>query len=184
MPAKAKTFLETPTNGTFVALDLIEEATDFDPDLTEDAACHAPFRVAFLEWFEETSKRFAQQVTIQAISPSVTMLSVPGLHPALGIELSSDSQINVCVTWKNEFWDILSCHDVFAEPDEGGWHDPTLVPEAQTTYSTREACWRNVGFEGLLRWFDDELAPARRLALYRGEGRTGFYYVQSYRCNG
>ena len=55
MPAKAKALLETPTDGTFEILDLSEEVLDFDPDRTEDGACHAPFRVAFLEWSEETS---------------------------------------------------------------------------------------------------------------------------------
>jgi hypothetical protein len=61
--------------------------------------------------------------------------------------------------------------DVYAEPapDGSGWRSDLLIPEAQHFHPTREACWREDGFEWLLRWFNDELAPATHLALYGGD---------------
>ena len=154
-----------------IAIEEVEEDVVFGPDAAELAASHAPFRTAFVDWLGEAQGRFALPVSVQAASPSYTVLRVPGLHPALEIALQSDTEINVYVTWKDVCWDIVFCSDVFADrvQDGAGWHDPTLLPEARRIYPTRDACWRDVGFEQLLDWFDNELAPATHLALYGGE---------------
>ena len=119
-------------------------------------------------------------------TPSCTELRVPGLHPALGIKLHGNTDINVFVIWRDVFWDILVSMDVYAEPapDGSGWRNNLLVPEAQRLHPTREACWREDGFEWLLRWLNDELAPATHLALcggdgcYQGEGWTAARLVR------
>ena len=142
------------------------------PDEQEDPACHAPFRAAFLAWLNEASGRFALPVSVDVAETSHTSLRIPGLHPALDISLSWDTDINVFVTWRGVFWDILTSMDVYAEavPDGSGWLNGLVIPEARRLYSTREACWREDGFEWLLRWINDALVPATHLALYGGDG--------------
>ena len=94
----------------------------------------------------------------------------------------------VLITWRDVFWDILVSMDVYAEPapDGSGWRNDLLVPEARRLHPTREACWHEDGFEWLLRWLNDELAPATHLApygddgCYQGEGWTAARLV----CDG
>ena len=69
------------------------------------------------------------------------------------------------------FWDILASMDVCAEQARDGlsWHSTLLIPEARRLRPSQEKCWREDGFEWLLTWVNDELAPAAHLALYGGE---------------
>ena len=142
--------------------------------LAEEEARHAPFRAEFLKWLGETSDRFASPVSAQAKSPSSTVLSLPGLHPALEIRLSGDCWINVDVTWEGVFWDILASMDVPAEQarDGAGWRNKLFIPEAQCLRPTREACWRQDGFEWLLHWLNNNYMSATHLALYGERGWT------------
>jgi len=133
---------------------------------------HVPFRAAFLAWLREASGRFALPVSAHATSTSQTELHVPGLHPALDIVLQDNTDINVFVTWKDVCWDILASMDVYAElaADGFGWRNELLIPEAKRLHPTQEVCWREDGFEWLLKWFNADLAPATHLALYGGDG--------------
>lgn len=143
------------------------------PDPAEEAARHAPFRAAFLAWLGEASGRFALPVAADAVAAApYTDLRVPGLHPAVEITLYGDTDINVFATWGGVCWDIVASMDVYAKPapDGPGWRNELLIPEARRLRPTHEACWREDGFEGLLRWFNEELAPATHLALYGGDG--------------
>lgn len=141
-------------------------------DAMEAEASHAPFRAAFLNWFREVSGRVALPAFIRAASPGQTELHVPGLHPALSIILGGNFEINVFVEWKGICWDILTSMDVHAElaEDGTGWQSTLLIPEAMRLHSTQEACWREDGFEWLLKWLNEDLASATHLALYGGEG--------------
>ena len=140
--------------------------------VVEADACHAPFRAAFLTWLQEASGRFVLPVSAHATSTSQTELHIPGLHPAFDIVLDGDTDINIFVTWKDVCWDILASMDVYAElaTDGLGWQSTLLIPEARRLHSTQEACWREDGFEWLLKWLNTELAPATHLALYGGDG--------------
>ena len=146
------------------------------PESVEDAmeaeASHAPFRAAFLDWFREVSGRIALPVLIRAASPGQTELHVPGLHPALSIILDGKTNINVFVEWKGICWDILTSMDVYADlaEDGTGWQSTLLIPEARRLHPTQEVCWREDGFEWLLKWLNEDLACATHLALYGGEG--------------
>ena len=146
--------------------------TDTVEGVMEANACHAPFRAAFLTWFQEVSGRLALPVSVRARSPSQTELHVPGVHPALSIVIDGNTDINIFVTWKEVFWDILASMDVYANlaTDGSGWQSTLLIPEARRLHLTQEACWREDGFEWLLKWLNAELAPATHLALYGGEG--------------
>ena len=71
---------------------------------------------------------------------------------------------------KDVFWDIVASMDASEQvPDGPGWHNAWFIPEAQRLHPTREVCCRADGFENLLEWFKDELAPATHLALYGEE---------------
>ncbi len=141
-------------------------------DAMQAEASHAPFRAAFSIWFREVSGRVALPAFIRAASPGQTELHVPGLHPALSIILGGNFEINVFVQWKGICWDILTSMDVHAQlaEDGTGWQNTLLIPEAMRPHPSQEACWREDGFEWLLRWLNEDLAPATHLALYGGEG--------------
>lgn len=143
-----------------------------DQGVVEMDAYHAPFRAAFLAWLRESSGRFVLPMSAHATSTSQTELHVSGLHPALDIVLDGDTDINIFVTWKDVCWDILASMDVYAHlaTDGLGWQSTLLIPEARRLHPTQEACWREDGFEWLLKWLNTELAPATHLALYGGDG--------------
>ena len=153
----------------------ISEGEVFGMSAAEAAACHAPFRAAFLDWLGEASGRLALPVSIDTTVPSSTGLRIPGLHPALDITLSKDMDINVYVEWRDICWDILVSLDVYAipGPDGSGWRNTLSIPEEQQIHPTRESCWRQDGFEWLLRWLNDDLATATHLALCGGDDCYG-----------
>ena len=134
-------------------------------------AFHAPFRAAFLEWLCDASGRFVLPVEADTTSSSRTELHVPNLNPAIKIVLDGNTNINVHVMWRNVFWDSLASMDVYAKEmaDDSAWRNELLIPEARRLHPTQEACWREDGFEWLLKWFNSELAPATHLALFGGE---------------
>ena len=152
-----------------MADDALVEAIE---DAMEAEASHAPFRAAFLNWFQDVSGRIALPVLIRAASPRQTELHVPGLHPAISIILNGNTDINVFVEWKGICWDTLTSMDVYAEltEDGTGWQSTLLIPEAMRLHPTQDACWREDGFEWLLKWLNEDLATATHLALYGGEG--------------
>ena len=138
----------------------------------EAALLHGPFRAEFLAWLRDAAARFAKPVRAEADTPFTTRLHVPGLQPALDIVLSGDTDINVWVMWEGRCWDILASMDVYPSMlrDGSGWVNGGFIPEAQRPHPTREACWRQDGFESLLDWFNAELLPATHLALIGGSG--------------
>ena len=141
-------------------------------DGVEDAASHVPFRAAFLAWLDGAVERFALPVVAHAASPTHTELRVRGIHPAIWVSLGYNGAIDVGVDWDGVGWDLLASMDVAARPWPGGvgWEDAFVLPEARLVHPTREAAWRTDGFEPLLDWVADELAPATHLALWRTEG--------------
>lgn len=158
-----------------VELEEISECEIAGMSAAEAAARHAPFRAAFLTWLGEASGRLALPCFVDTTEPFCTGLHVPGLHPAIEIRLEKATDINVYVQWRDVWWDILISLDVYAmpEPDGSGWRDSLLIPEAQHLHLTREACWRQDGFEWLLRWLNDDLATATHLVLCGGEDCYG-----------
>lgn len=158
-----------------VDLEEISDSESFGMSAAEAAACHAPFRAAFLAWLGEASGRLALPFSVDTVMPSCTDLHVPGLHPALEIRLDRGTDINVYVEWRGVCWDILRSLDVYAipEPDGSGWRNSLLIPEARHLHLTREACWRQDRFEWLLRWLNDDLATATHLALCGGDDCYG-----------
>lgn len=141
-------------------------------DDTEDAASHAPFRAAFLAWLDGAAERFALPVVADVAPPAHTELRVSGVHPAIWVSLGYDGGIDVGVDWDGVWWDLLASMDVDARPmpDGAGWENAFVLPEARLVHPTREAAWRTDGFEPLLDWVNDELAPATHLALWCTEG--------------
>lgn len=150
-----------------------DEAGKPSPGLEDarDASSHAPFRAAFLAWFDEASARFGLPVSVDLASPFFIELRVHGLHPAIWIVLTQDWSIDVGVEWDGVFWDVLVSMDVAPEPlPDGGWENVTLIPEARISHPTPEAIWRADGFEELLTWINGELAPATHVGMWRVSG--------------
>lgn len=144
------------------------EYIDWDSCMTVQDP-HAPFQAEFSGWFGVAKERFARPVILFKDLSSTT-LHVPGLHPALAIDLNDEGGINVHVTWRKTWWDILASFDVAAVASDGtGWRNVLLVPEAQVLRASQEACWVADGFEPLLCWFNEELSPATHLALLGAE---------------
>lgn len=142
-------------------------------DATAEAdACHGPFRAAFLAWLRPASGRLALPALASMVSPSCTELRVRGVHPAISIVLMDEWDIGVGVEWDGVFWDMLLSLDLDAQPAPGGagWVNHDLDREFQVVHPTREALWRADGFEWLLDWVNQELAPATHLALWCSDG--------------
>lgn len=161
-------------------LDCVEPIRDADREMAEDIARHAPFRAAFVEWLGEASGRFALPVLADTSVDGYTYLRVAGLHPAVDIVLSSDHDINVHVVRDGMLLDILASMDVFAVPADCGvgWRNSLFIPGVGQVHPTVEACWREDGFEELLRWVNDELVPATQLAVYGPEGDRGAGWIE------
>lgn len=137
------------------------------------ASIHALFRAEFQAWLQGAAGRFAQPVWARPTTAYSTELLTAGLHSALGIDLCGDMDINVHVTFGGIWWDILASMDVAAEQMNcGGWRNKLFVPEAQQIHSSREACWRQDGFEWLLEWFNTRYMPATHLVLLGSGGWT------------
>ena len=169
-----------------IQLQVLSDREVFGLSAAEAAACHAPFRAAFLTWLSEASGHLALPLSVETAVACCTDLHVPGLHPALEIRLDGDRGINVFVQWRGVCWDILTSMDVYATPapDGFGWRNTLLIPKAQHLHLTQEACWQENGFECLLRWLNDDLATATHLALcggddcYGGEDWTSSHLVR------
>lgn len=137
----------------------------------QDASSHAPFRAAFLAWFDEVSARFAMPVSVDLASASSTELRIRGLHPAIWIAITQDWSIDVGVEWDGVFWDLLASMDIAPKPlPDGGWENALLIPEARSSHPTREAIWRADGFEELLTWINGKLAPATHVGVWQTAG--------------
>ena len=137
------------------------------PPMPEAAPGHAPFRAAFLAWLDGAAERFAFPVAVTSDSPDHTELRIEGLHPALWFSLGHAGGIDVGVTWDDVCWDLLTCPDVYAHEQPGGsWHNMLMRPEYRLDHPSIEAAWRSDGFEPLLDWINDELAPATHLGLW------------------
>ena len=137
------------------------------PPMPEAAPGHAPFRAAFLAWLDGAAERFAFPVAVTSDSPDHTELRIEGLHPALWFSLGHAGGIDVGVTWDDVCWDLLTCPDVYAHEQPGGsWHNMLMRPEYPLDHPSIEAAWRSDGFEPLLDWVNDELAPATHLGLW------------------
>ena len=150
-----------------------DDAGEPSPGLDDvrDASSHAPFRAAFLAWFDEASARFALPVSVDLASASSTELRVRGLHPAIWIAITHDWSIDVGVEWDGVSWDLLASMDVVPKPlPDGGWGNAMLIPEARSSHPTPEAIWRADGFEELLTWINGELAPATHVGVWQISG--------------
>ena len=161
----------TPAEGDYI---------DWD-SVTVEFNDHELFRGEFRGWLGMAHDRFSRPVALVENTPSTTTLHVPGLHPALTIDLVDVGDINVHVTWSDVCWDILASFDVMAEAVDGiGWRNILFVPDAQVPRVSREACWTVDGFEPLLQWFNEQLVPATHLALCGSEdgGWTAARLVQ------
>ena len=144
------------------------------PPMPEADPSHAPFRAALLAWLEGASERCALPIAAASVSSTHTGLRIKGLHPALWFSLGHVSDINVGATWDNECWDLLTCPDVYAHEQPGGvWHNMLMRPECRLDHPSIEAAWRTDGFEPLLDWINDELAPATHLGLWRSDPSGG-----------
>jgi hypothetical protein len=174
------------SDGHLVTPTLPAITAEAEPGLLVADARHAPFRAAFHSWLSAASKRFALPVSAHAVSPSRIDLRVPGLHPAIEVAIANDHTIDVYVIWKGIFWDSLAWLGAIPKPmaDGTGWQDQLRLPEARRLHPTQEACWREDGFESLLRWINDHLAAATHFVLlggddcYEGEDWTAAHLVR------
>ena len=140
------------------------------PLVPEIDAEHASFRAAFLAWLEGARHRSAFPITAVHASPHTTKLHIEGLHDAIWVTLGHAGGIDVGVTWDDVCWDLLISPDVYAEEQpNGAWRNTLMLPEYRVDHPTIEAAWRSDGFEMLLDWINDEVAPATHLGLWHTE---------------
>ena len=144
---------------------------------------HAPIRAEFLAWLNASRSRFPLPLSTETRAGQ-TVLRAGRLHKGLEIRLESLGDISVSANHEGFCWDTLARMDVSAmeKLDGSGWQNISVRPQHRRTYPTREACWREEGFEPLLDWVRDELAVATHLALYGDDEFT--WTAASLACNG
>lgn len=119
---------------------------------------------AFLRWFQENRFRFNVQIELSQITDKGIRLRFPAYPDVLSVWLSR-WDLSVCVDWQGEFWDMLISLDAIPEASPAGYR--CTLCENGSTWSSREALWRDHLFEPFLEWVNQRLAAATWLRLYR-----------------
>lgn len=132
----------------------------------QQALWHAPFQAEFLDWFATSANDFTLPVSVDA-SPGSTELCTADIHSTLMIHLHGQSGIDVRVLYKGRSRTFVS-FPVKAEEmaDSRRWRNTVFLPQAQRTYASREACWREDCFELFLDWFNNDFVPATDVGLF------------------
>jgi len=120
---------------------------------------------AFLRWFQENRCRFNVRIELSQITDKGIRLRFPEYPDVLSVWLSR-WDLSVCVDWQGESWDMLISLDAIPEASPSGYRC-TLCENAASTWSSREALWRDHLFEPFLEWANQRLAAATWLRLYR-----------------
>jgi hypothetical protein len=129
---------------------------------------------AFVCWFRENRGRFKTSVRVAKISARLVELHFPGHPDCLSASLSP-YELNVCVTWHGECWDLLSSFEASPFHTAEGWKCKQCVFEhgdSARLFPSRESLWQDHLFDPLLRWVNEELAPACWLQISRIKGAT------------
>lgn len=119
---------------------------------------------AFVHWLRANASRFAVPVKIIRCQHRCMDIALEHLNPCLEIFLTWE--IGVGVTWQGTFWDYLTSFEAAPIHTPQGYVCDLCEPEGRDVYTSREALWIDHLFEPFLTWVNEELVPARWLALY------------------
>jgi hypothetical protein len=128
----------------------------------------------FLNWLKENRSRFSFQPRVVRCRKHIVDFEMQGTTNALKFSFISRScsGISVAAMWHGECLDIIGDFDVAEERSDKGWMCRYDEPEDRQYWQTREQLWIEHCFEPFLKWCNNELATARWLELYIGEGTT------------
>jgi hypothetical protein len=131
----------------------------------------------FLKWLKLNRARFAIRIALGKRTDEVLEFSFVGINPAIMGYLST-WDVNVKVNFEDEDfedfrnWDTIFWVDQVAEPVPGGYICTQCKPEYKKVFPDRVALWTDHLFEALLKWVNEDLAPAHWLIL---EGQVQCY---------
>ena len=124
---------------------------------------------AFHAWYEGASARFVVPVLLGRRTDRSWTLTLGGsTTPALCSWLYGYG-IAVSAEWGGVAWDLVLCLEAAPQRTPLGYLDHMVLPEHRELYASKDELWRAELFEPFLRWVNEELAPARRLGLWRTE---------------
>lgn len=118
---------------------------------------------AFARWLYANEARFAVPLNVR-YRKSWVAISIQRLNPCIAISLTH--VFNIGVWWNGGFWDFLIWIDACPTHTPQGYIDEHTIPEFREFYPSRDALWTELLFEPFLVWVNEELVPARWLALY------------------
>lgn len=142
-----------------------------DPQKPRIARCSERFpkvrrqiHKAFFCWYHGNAHRFKVPLRYVYRTDRYLEFTFHGLHPYLSISLTDE--IGIHVTKHGIWWDALRFFEVYPQRVDGGYQCALCNTEAQETYATLDALWRDHLFEPFLAWVNDTLVPARYLGIY------------------
>jgi hypothetical protein len=123
----------------------------------------------FLRWLKLNRARFAIGIQLGRRTDRRLEFSFVGIHPAITGVLST-CEVNVNVIFEgNDFdagnWDTLIWLFHGAQPVPGGYICSQCKPEYKRVFPDLVALWTDHLFEELLKWVNEDLAPAKWLVL-------------------
>ncbi len=123
----------------------------------------------FLRWLKLNRARFAIGITLRKRTDRLLEFSFVGINPAITGFLST-CDVNVNVIFEgNDFdagnWDTLMYLFHAAKPVPGGYICSQCKPEYKRVFPDLVALWTDHLFEELLKWVNEDLAPANWLIL-------------------
>lgn len=134
---------------------------------------------AFLRWLRANASRFSVPVKVIRRTHRCIDIGLENLNPCVNVFLTWE--IGVEVSWQGECWDFLTFFEAAPEKTPQGYVCKMCEPEARTLYPSREALWTDHLFEPFLAWINDELVPARWLALYGARGKSTAAWLEKTR---
>jgi len=123
----------------------------------------------FLRWLKLNRSRFAIGIQLGRRTDRALEFSFVGINPAITGILST-CEVNVNVIFEGADidagnWDTLIWLFHGAIPVPGGYICTECKPEYKRVFPDLVALWTDHLFEGLLKWINEDLAPAKWLVL-------------------
>jgi hypothetical protein len=134
---------------------------------------------AFLAWLDEASPRVGQRIIPRRRTDRVICFDFDVGSPLLHGWLDRH-EIVITVGDDESTRDLLLVLNAFPERSPFGVVCSQCARNEQRVFASREELWCDHLFEPLLRWVNDELAPAVAIALFEYDGATEAKLVTSW----
>lgn len=148
----------------------------------KEAALQTRFTKAFEAWLAENQSQLKRHVRIVRRYADRLTLRIEGTPNAMHC-CASDTDINVAVVWKGQWWDSIFWPDCWHRKVKGGVVCACCeAKEKPTVFPNYEALWKDHLFDCLKDWINNELASAKALGIYGRKGGTSATLVRTMRA--